>query len=35
MGKPTPKYDEDLKWSIVSSHQNEKTQSELYREYGI
>jgi len=35
MGKPTPKYDEDFKRSIVSLHQNGKTQSELSREYGI
>jgi transposase len=35
MGKPTPKYDEDFKRSIVSLYQNGKTQSELSREYGI
>ena len=35
MGKPTPKYEEDFKRSIVSLHQNGKTQSELSREYGI
>jgi len=35
MGKATPKYDEDFKKSIVSLHQNGKSQSELSREYGI
>ena len=30
-----PKYDEDFKKSIVSLHQNGKSQSELSREYGI
>jgi len=35
MGKATPKYDEDFKKSIVSLHQNNKSQSELSREYGI
>jgi transposase len=33
--KTIPKYDEDFKKSIVSLHQNGKTQSELSREYGI
>ena len=35
MSKHTPKYDEDFKKSIVSLHQNGKTQSELSREYGV
>jgi transposase len=35
MGRPTPKYEEDFKRSIVSLHQNGKTQSELSREYGV
>jgi len=35
MGKPTPRYDEDFKKSIVSLNQNGKSQSELSREYGI
>ena len=35
MGKPIPKYDEEFKKSIVSLHQNGKSQSELNREYGI
>jgi len=32
---PNPKYTEDFKKSIVSLHQNGKTQSQLSREYGI
>jgi transposase len=35
MSKTIPKYDEDFKKSIVSLHQNGKTQSELSREYGV
>jgi len=35
MSKPVQKYDEDFKRSIVSLHQNNKSQSELSREYGI
>jgi len=35
MSKHIPKYDEDFKKSIVSLHQNGKTQSELSREYGV
>lgn len=29
------KYDEDLKKSLVSLHQNDKTQSQLCKEYGV
>ncbi len=29
------KYDEDFKKSLVSLHQNRKTQSQLYKEYGV
>ena len=35
MAGKIPKYDEDFKKSIVSLHQNGKSQSELSREYGI
>ena len=35
MSKPTPKYDEDFKKSIVTLHQNGKSLSELSREYGV
>jgi transposase len=35
MRKTIPKYDEEFKKSIVSLHQNGKSQSELSREYGI
>ena len=35
MSKLTPKYDEDFKKSIVSLHQNGKSQSDLSREYGV
>ena len=35
MGNPSPRYDEDFKRSIVSLHQNGRTQRELSREYGI
>jgi transposase len=35
MGKTPTKYDEEFKRSIVSLHQNGKSQSELSREYGI
>ena len=35
MGGKVQKYDENFKQSIVSLHQNGKTQSELSREYGI
>ena len=35
MAGKIPKYDEDFKKSIVSLHQNGKSQSELCREYGI
>ena len=35
MSKPISKYDEDFKKTIVSLHQNGKSQSELSREYGI
>jgi transposase len=34
MGK-SPKYEESFKKSVVSLHQNGKTQTELCREYGI
>jgi len=35
MVKISPRYDEEYKKSIVSLHQNGKSQSELSREYGI
>lgn len=35
MAGKIPKYDEDLKKSIVSLHQNRKSQNEFSREYGI
>jgi transposase len=35
MNKTIAKYDEDFKKSIVSLHQNGKSQSDLSREYGI
>jgi len=35
MNRTPQKYDEDFKRSIVSLHQNGKTQSELSREYGV
>ena len=35
MGAKPQRYDEDFKKSIVSLHQNGRSQSELSREYGI
>ena len=35
MSKQIPKYDEEFKKSLVSLHQNGKSQSELVREYGV
>jgi transposase len=35
MTKQIPKYDEEFKKSLVSLHQNGKSQSELVREYGV
>ena len=35
MSKQPPKYDEEFKKSLVTLHQNGKSQSELVREYGV
>jgi len=35
MAKTIPKYDEEFKKTIVSLHQNGKSQTELSREYGV
>jgi transposase len=35
MGKETPKYEETFKKSLVTLHQNGKSQTQLCKEYGV
>ncbi|GHV26434.1 hypothetical protein FACS18948_2080 [Clostridia bacterium] len=35
MGKETPKYAESFKKSLVSLYNNGKSQTQLYKEYGV
>ena len=35
MGNKSPKYDDEFKKSLVSMHENGKSQSQLAREYGV